>query len=374
MRNISAIDQSNSARVLMFSNRNTYASEVFRCSLYEFEEIIRQIDSVDILAPKPKKRFRKSKRNAMRIAKYFNINLNPGIPKVKLDKYYDLFFAICQFPSELLHVNIVEGWKDYCKTSVCLLDEMWLTEMPYYESSFKILSKFDYVVLSLSQNVGPFSKKIQSECYYLPPGVDTLLFCPYPKLSKRSIDVLSFGRRAEKTHRVLLRIAEENKIFYVYDTLCDLHTHSLDQHRFFISNMAKRSRYFIVNPGQIDCPQLTKNQSEIGARYFEGAASGTIMIGEQPRNDEFKRMFFWPDALVQLPYNSENIEEVICEMDRQPDRQEQIRKNNVVHSLLQHDWSHRWEAVLKIAGLEPLPELMDRKKRLQDLANIVEKI
>lgn len=78
--------------------------------------------------------------------------------------------------------------------------------------------------------------------------------------------------------------------------------------------------------------------------------------------------------VVHLPFGSDKIDTIINELDMQPERQEKIRRNNVVQSLLHHDWVYRWETVLKIAGLEPMPELLERKKRLRDLSNIVEKI
>lgn len=373
MCNRSEKKTSNTARILMFSQRNIYEPEVWRCSFYEFEEILHKIDSVKILAPRPKKWFYQRKSNAMRIGKYSSIILNPGIPKIKLDRQYDLFFAVCEKPSELLNVNAVQGWRDYCRTSICWLTEFYVKDMPFYKSSLKVLSKFDHVIFMLDKSE-PFKKVIQGESSYLPAGIDAILFCPYPKSPKRFIDVFSIGRRSEQTHRVLLRMAQENKIFYVYDTLNDLHTYNVEQHRFLMANMAKRSRYFIVNPGKIDSPDETGGQSEFGYRYFEGAAPGTIMIGEIPKNREFGKIFNWPDVVVHLPFGSDKIDTIINELDMQPERQEKIRRNNVVQSLLHHDWVYRWETVLKIAGLEPMPELLERKKRLRDLSNIVEKI
>jgi hypothetical protein len=364
---------SNTPRVLLFSQRNLYDPEVWRCSFYEFEEILRQIESVEMLAPKPGKWFKHRRRNAQRIGKYSSIILNPGIPKIKLDRCYDLFFAVCEKPSELLNVNAVEGWKDFCKTSVCWLPEFYVKDIPSSKASLRVLSKFDYVLFMFDKSE-PFKKVIQGEGSYLPAGIDAILFCPYPKPSKRSIDVLSIGRRSEQTHQALLRMAKENKIFYVYDTLTDLHSYNIEQHRFLMANMAKRSRYFIVNPGKIDTPEETGGQSEFGYRYFEGAAPGTIMIGEVPKNKEFGKIFNWPDAVIHLPFGSDKIDAIINEVDTQPDRQEKIRRNNVVQSLMRHDWVYRWERILEIAGLNPMAALMERKKRLRDLSNMVEKV
>ncbi len=360
------------SRVLMFSQRNIYEIEVWRSTLREFEEIIRDIDSVELLAPQPRKWFEHRTRIAQTVGKHSSLVLNPGLPKIKLDRYYDLFFAICEKPSELLNVNAAEGWSDYCKTSICLLSELWIKQMPLYKSSLKVLSKFDYVFSFLSQSVEPINQATRAKCFYMPPGVDTVLFLPYPKAAKRFIDIFSLGRRSEQVHQALLTMARNNEIFYVYDTIKDLHTHNLEEHRFLIANMANRSRYFVVNPAKSDRPAERGDQSEMGFRYFEGAAAGTIMIGEQPTNHEFKKEFFWPDAVVQLPYDSGRIQEVIREIDQQPDRQEKIRNMNMVQALLRHDWLYRWETVLKTAGLEPMPELVKRKRMLLDLSKMTE--
>ena len=137
--------------------------------------------------------------------------------------------------------------------------------------------------------------------------------------------------------------------------------------------MAKRSRYFIVNPSKLDESEETGGQNEFGHRFFEGAASGTIMIGETPHNEQFQKVFDWTDAVIHLPFGSDNIDTIINELDKDPLRQETVRRNNIVQSLLRHDWVYRWEAILQIAGLESTPELLKRKKRLRMLAKIVEK-
>ena len=363
---------SDTPRVLLFSQRNIYEPEVWRGAVYELEEILRQIDRVEVISPRPEKWFKQRRSNAQRIGKYTGIILNPGIRKTRLNKYYDLFFAVCEKPTELLNIDAVEGWRDHCKTSVCWLTELWVKEMPLYKSALRVLSKFDYVFLTYSQSVDPVQKVVETECSFLPPGVDSLFFCPYPDPSERLIDVLSMGRRQEHVHRVLLNMVKEKKLFYVFDTFHDMHTDNVEQHRLLMSNILKRSKILLVNPGKFDQPNESGNQSEMGFRYFEGMASGAIMAGSEPRNDEFKKIFSWPDAVVRLPSDPEDVGEVIGELRRDLNREAGIRKSNVMHSLLHHDWVYRWERVLKTAGLEPTSELLKRKTKLQDLARMVE--
>src|SRR5207245_9603073 len=101
---------------------------------------------------------------------------------------------------------------------------------------------------------------------------------------KRVVDVDSIGRRSEITHRRLLRMVAKNGIFYLHDSISGDQAIDSKEHRALVARVAKRSRYFIVNPGLIDRPEIRGNQIEIGNRYFEGAASGTIMVGERPNN------------------------------------------------------------------------------------------
>lgn len=365
-------NQPHAPRVLMFSERNIYEQEVWRCSFNEFEGILQEIDSIDLVAPKPQKWYRNGKRLASRLGEVFKTPLNPGVSSVKLNRDYDVFLAICEKPSELMNINAVKGWKDHCKTSICWLTEFWVKDMPTFKSSLEVLSRFDHVIFMFDTSE-PFKKIIRGEGCFMPAGVDALQFCPYPTPPKRVIDVLSIGRRSDETHQALLRLAREEGIFYVHDTIDDLHAYSLEQHRLMVANMAKRSRYFIVNPGKIDSPEETGGLSEFGYRYFEAAAPGTIMIGERPNNKEFERNFNWEDSVIELRFGSDQIGEIMKELDKQPERQMRIRRNNILQSLLRHDWAYRWEALLKLAGIDPLPGLLKRKEKLKELAAVVEK-
>jgi spore maturation protein CgeB len=305
------------------------------------------------------------------MAYHVPVLLNPGIQKIRDQGHYDLFFAVCGYPTDLLMVDAALNWRDHSTISACLIDELWVREIPLYRHIFPILRKFDVIFLYYSQTVKPLSERLGTRCVFLPPGVDALLFSPYPKPPKRSIDIYSIGRRSEVTHRTLLRMAADNGLFYVHDSIAGDKAIDAGQHRTLLANAAKRSRYFIVNPGLVDHPEKTSKQIEIGNRYFEGAASGTIMIGEEPRTEAFETLFNWPDAVLHLDYDSSEIDRIVNDLDQQPDRQEAIRRTNVAQSLLRHDWAHRWEAILNTLGVAPLPQLVERTERLRNLARKV---
>lgn len=356
-------------RTLIFSQRNHSRNHPYRCVHFEFEDVIAQIDSVELLAP------RVDPHNlrhtiAKRIAYHTPLALNPGIQQIPTNAHYDLFLAICGDPTDLLRVSALGNWRDNCKKTVCLIDELWATQMTSYHNFLRILDKFDVVMLYYSQSVEPLSKRLGRTCVFLPPSVDTIRFCPYPRPPKRVVDVYSIGRRSEITHRTLLRMAAEDGLFYLYDSIAADHVLDTTEHRALFANVAKRSRYFIVNPGLIDRPDIRGDQIEIGYRYFEAAASGAIMLGERPNNAEFERLFDWPDSLIHLPYNSADIDKIVNALDKEPEKQDRMRRMNVKQALTRHDCVYRWEAILKAVGLEPMPAMAQRKALLRNLAEV----
>lgn len=360
-------------RICLFSQRHLQRL-VSRCPEYEFEDLICEIDDAEVLTPEPRRWFRFGQKVANQLARRVSVaSVNPGVRKSRLNRNYDLFIMICQFPRDLLSLNAIEGWRQRYRISVCWLAELWAVDLPKCKGHLKLLSKFDYVVLPCCGSIQAVEDVIGDRCVCLPPGIDTIRFCPYPNPPIRSIDVYSMGRKSLITHQALLKMAEQRRIFYIYDTFENMKTFLPRDHRILLANIAKRSRYFIANAPKIDRQFETNGQGEISYRFFEGAASGTVMIGDLIESGVFRKHFDWPDAVIEVPFHSPNIAEVLAELDSQPERLEKVRRNNVVQSLLRHDWVYRWRAILDIVGLEPRPALVAREKRLKKLAEDIKK-
>ncbi len=208
-------------RVLIFSLRNVFGRALFRCPHFEFEDLICEIDSAELLAPKLDPSSWRS-RFATRLAYHAPVILNPGIQTITATRQYDILFTICGYPQELLMFAGVRNLRDICKTSVCLLDELWISHLVKHSYFLHILAKFDIVMLYYSKTVKPLSEMIGRRCFYLPPGVDFILFCPNPNPPKRVIDVYSIGRRSEITHQRLLEMAKESGLFYLHDSIAGI--------------------------------------------------------------------------------------------------------------------------------------------------------
>ena len=151
-------------RVLLFSLRNTGRKDLFRCAHYEFEDVICDIESVEMVAPEADQ---KSMRNevAERLAFRAPILLKPKIEECKIRNHYDLFFAICGFSRDLLTLHATRDLWKACSIKVCLIDELWVNQIKQHRFFLEVLKEFDLVVLYYSQTVAPLSERIGGNAF-----------------------------------------------------------------------------------------------------------------------------------------------------------------------------------------------------------------
>jgi Glycosyl transferases group 1 len=349
----------------------------FEAVNYEAEDVFMEADHVDLFPLEPGAGFRFKEKCQRRLlwkdVTRVLASVNPGLRTVRLRKEYDLFFCRFQTLRDLLYVNAVQGWKDRCRVSVCWLDELYAADAVHSRNYLHILKRFDHVFVGFKGSVDAISKVIGRRCHFLPPGVDAVRFSPYPNPPARVIDIYSLGRRLEGLHRTLLKFTADRSMFYVYETLqtgAENLVSNHRQHRQLLANQIKRSRYFLVAPGKANLPEETRGQIEVPARFYEGAAAGTVMIGQAPDCEPFRQLFGWKDAVIAIDPNSFEVADVLAELAGQPERLWETSRRNAVEALLRHDWSYRWKQILAIAGLRPTPQLELREKRLKELADV----
>ena len=354
-----------------------FSRAAFRSYLWEFQDVVAEVDDVDCIQLQPSWGFQLSEAWQSRLVWKDISNrlayLNLGLREVRIAKDYEVFFAVCQDWKDLLYVNAVKGWKDHCKTSVCFLDELWAATIPLSRHWLHLLNQFDHVVLGFSGTVKPLEETLNRRCHYVPSGVDALRWSPLPDPPKRVIDVCSIGRRWEKPHQALLDLAATNEIFYMYDTAVDageIRVRDYRQHRSLLAGIAKRSRCFMVAPAKVGAVEQTKGQLEVGARFFEGAAAGSIMIGQAPDCDAFRTNFNWPEAVIPVSPDGSDVVQVLDSVRSDPEHFAAISRRNAVESLKRHDWVYRWRLISTLAGLHLTPELLERERKLAELADV----
>lgn len=361
-------------RICVPSLRN-FRKVAYQGCLYEAQDVLSDICDVDLICLEPDKGFafkeKWQRRLIWRDTTKKLATLNPGLKPVKLTRQYDLFIAVCQSYWDLLCMNAVKGWKENCRASVCWMDELWAAWVPDFKNWLHLLNRFDHVFLNLKGSVRAVEEALGRECHWLPTGVDAIRFSPCPRPPARVIDVYSLGRKWEGVHRSLLDLVASQGLFYIYDTVNVNDTVLPDhrQHRDLIANLAKRSRFFLVAPAKMNDPSDSGGQREVGSRYFEGAASGAVLIGKSPGSESFDRLFGWKDAVIDIEIDGSDLAPTLEGLMRSPDRLSEISRRNSKESLLRHDWLYRWKEILEIAGVKPGQGMATREERLRQLAD-----
>ena len=136
-----------------------------------------------------------------------------------------------------------------------------------------------------------------------------------------------------------------------------------------LATILKHSRYFIANRSHVNNPEFTAGRDEISARFYEGVAAGTVMIGEAPRTEEFKRQFDWPDAVIHVPFDSPDIGDILADLNGDPGRLQAVRGKNVREAARRHDWLYSIRIVFDVLGLPPTESMEARAHRLDQIAS-----
>lgn len=367
----SSIDADKLPRVLVVSVRG-FRFQAANCCIYEFEDLLSDLESAELYAPSSEFDFA---RKIYRTAKYisrsdrFASNIAPFPQELSLDHEYDLLFAVLDNPWQMHLLQSIQGWRDKCRHTACFIAEMWEPDLKNWRLFEEPWDDFDHIFLGVIQCIDGLKELIKPPVTYIPPAVDTLRFSPYPNPPQRLIDVSYVGRRSPIIHDSLIQRAAEDNFFYYYDTVKGkLEIGDPKEHRLLLAGLFQRSRYNITNYAKFNSKVETGGTQEIGYRFFEGAAAGTVMIGMPPAGDAFPRYFDWEDAIVSVDFSGTDVVKAIAELDAQPERLERISRTNVANCLLKHDWAYRWRDMLAALDLKPSPAMVAREKYLQELA------
>lgn len=374
----SSVDKDKSPRILVVSVRG-FRFQAANCCIYEFEDLLANLESTQFFFPGDEYEFKfDSARKVYRTAKYagssdaFAGRISPFPQKLSLDHEYDLLFAVLDNPWQMHLLESVKGWRDKCRHKACFIAEMWEPDLKNWRLPQEPWSNFDHVFLGVTRCIEGLQKLIKPPITYIPPAVDTLRFSPYPNPPQRSIDVSYVGRRSPIIHDALIERAAKDNFFYYYDTVKGkLEIGNPREHRILLANLFQRSRYSITNYAKFNEAKETGGTQEIGYRFFEGAAAGTVMVGMPPGGDAFPHYFDWEDAIIKIDFSGTSAVEAIAELDSQPERLERISRTNVANSLLKHDWAYRWRDILEALGLEPSSKMVAREEYLKELAHSI---
>ena len=367
---LTANQDSAPARTLVATYRHALPM-VSRCATFEFEDVISEVDAVDWIDVNVKPWSRRIARLETMAPPLFAPFSTAHLPN---HRKYDLLFVSVHGAKDLCRMQPLSRFLASARTTACHVDEIWAHDIGRRIPELAQLRRFDMLFTACLGGVEALHEATGRPCYYLPPSVDALRFCPFPANHPRIIDVYLMGRHRRELHQALREATATGGRIYLFDTALWTTVYDATEHRLQLAAIAQRTKYFVVDVAKADRPGDTGPQQEIGTRYFEGAAAGSVLIGVVPRSAAFGKLFGWPDSVVPMESNPTGVTALLAELDADPDRVARIGRENAAQSLRLHDGVHRWEQILRAAGLAPLPALAARKKRLEERANSIEDV
>ncbi|MBM6593204.1 glycosyltransferase [Microvirga pudoricolor] len=372
-------------RILLASNFNAWR-EPFNSQSFEFFDVISSVEAVDVIAPfgrpytdgwktRPSPHFLASDlayRLASAAKTFLGLPRVPSFSPVSVEKDYDLFFYMCQFPNDLANLQNIKGWRKRSKKAAAFVLESWSSLFHTTRGELKLLDDFDHVFVLNKSSIEALGSYTKAPCSFLATAADCLKASPFPNPPRRDVDVYSMGRRSPVIHDQLLRMMQDDGRFYVYDVWKHGVVPDWRSSRALTMNLIKRSKFFIAYDHTVSSGLKIKKAGEersLSTRYFEGAAGGAVMLGSRPDCPEFDEYFDWTDAVIDLPLDVDDVPAFLRKLERDPDRLYQASHSNAVQSLLRHDWSHRWAQVLATFDM---PAAKAHEARLESLSRTAE--
>jgi hypothetical protein len=352
---------------------------VWHAAQYEFEDLPLGLDDVDLLAP-PRQPHPGASRESRRVVN--GLLKRAGVPRrtppwnrpsmrpTRVEADHDLFFAVLYSGYQIAHLHRLRGWRERSRHTACLLVEMWGRNVGINEDYLRLLADFDVVYVMNPAILPRLAQLGVTRTTFMPVGVDTVAFSPLPHLPPRSIDLLGYGRTSPVVHREALELVSRRGLAYVYDSLQSIIMRDHREHRALTANLLKRARFFFASK-ITDSPERQRHsggQEALSGRYFEGAASGAVMLGSLRDTPEAAACFDWPDVVLPLSYERPELADVCWRTWTGSPTGSLSRDRTRSASLRRHDWLHRWRTVLDDAGLAPTSAMRARAAALEELA------
>lgn len=365
-------DPEPSRKVLVVSQRNV-AQTPANAVLYEFEDLIVEWENAQLLEIES---YHGSPVFDARRTAYQGLRLL-GSPASKAlgaasvgrelplgSTNYDLVFMITSTAFDLFTLAELSSLRRRAKKIVVCVAETWPETTNRRKLRLEPWDLVDHIFVGVPSAAGSLADDLGREVRPLPLGVDTEIFGSVRSVD-RPIAVVNPGRRSEGQHRQLLRVCDENDLWYHYDTIFGDMTVSAAEHRRSYVNLLARSHTAICNYARFNNPERIGGRRVVPYRVMEALGAGCRMIGSKIPDRAFHDVGLPELDLPELALDP-SFDEVFdvlksawSDCDRDAYRQ-------LARDVL--DWSHRWAAVLEALDLPPTSLLTDRRKRISSNA------
>jgi hypothetical protein len=262
---------------------------------------------------------------------------------------YDVCLLVAMAPYWVPSLRYIRHLRQRATRVIVYLYDAWLADLPTVQAQRSAWDDVDELFVSFPHVVSAYSAALRRPVHYLPQAIDPGWFRPYRR--ERPIDVLSVGRRLPHVHTELLQLSRRRDWFYIYQDVYRPHAIDLRESQSLHGRLCQSARAQVSWSVEHTRPDLVAESGAVTLRWFEAAASGSVVVGKAPPTDEFARLF--PDVgfVHDLSPTASTADVEVVLDDALRDGRADERRMLAEYVCTAHTWNARWRELVEIAGL-----------------------
>ena len=254
------------------------------------------------------------------------------LPKKTLKVEADVIWYILMGP-ENYELDLFRDWNQTAKIRIVYLFD---TLEPQFNLTQQLFSgdDFNIRITSFNDAVPHLEALTAQKWHVIEQAVPANLFVAVP-LKEKVIDFSSYGRKFPVFHDALLEFCRTNGLYYDY-TMHDVKHPTAPEDELYRQYAwhLTHSKFTVSWPVELTNPSRAGRLHPITCRWFEAAASSTVIIGRKPGNVTFDEVLA-PGLVVEIdPFEErwlilQKLDKIYGNYEELSERLNQVRSKNI---------------------------------------------
>lgn len=271
------------------------------------------------------------------------------LPKKPFNIDAEVIWYILMGP-ENHELDLFRGWTLKAKYRIVYIFDTLEHQLPRIKELFSS-DDFNIRITTFHEAV-PHLEKLTGRKWHAIEQAVPSFFRPPESTDQKLIAFSSYGRRIESFHKVVIDFCKMNGLYYDYSTTNGSNiTVSAEELYLQYAWHMRHSMFTISWPVELTNPSRAGRLNPITCRWFEAAASGTVILGRKPDNLLFDEILA-PELVVEID-PSDSKQGLMKRLDKiYSDRASFLQKaQNIQRDNYQRwTWDNRVNRILNIIG------------------------
>jgi len=226
-------------------------------------------------------------------------NFRNFIPKVECDLKADVLWVILMGPEDF-PLDLFKNWERNIGIKILYIFDTFESQLPSIRRVLQS-AKWDLAITSFHGALPFLEEHTQRKWHAVAQGVKLDRFQPVA-LEEKLISFSAYGRRLQNVHNSIKEYCLQTGKYYEYTTTTGLQPQldPCENYRQYAWHLA-HSFFTFSWPVELTNPKRVLTFSPITCRWFEAAASGTVILGQPPKEPEFEKIF-GSDFVIPIDY------------------------------------------------------------------------